>query len=154
MKKLSVLFAIPLLVVTGILIFNGESQAQSAKQLEQTIEQFNQEFMANFNQGNLEPLLAYYREDACVLPQNCCSKSCVEQNLNLELSKNFRFTLLEAVAIDVDGNLGIEKGRFEIQFDNGGVKMQGMYMTEWHYENKKWMIKNEISNVQSIIPEL
>ena len=137
MKKLSVLFSISVLVITGILIFNGESKAQTTKQLEQTIEQFNHEFLTNFNQGNLEPLLAYYREDACILPENCCSKSCVEQHLNLELSKNYQFTLLKLVSLNVDGNLGIEKGKFEIQFAGGTVKMQGMYMTEWHFENKK-----------------
>jgi len=153
MKKLTLLSSIPLLVVIGILLFNGESKAQSTK-LEQTIEQFNQEFMTNFNKGNLEPLLAYYRKDACVLPQNCCGKSCVEENLILQKSKNYQFTLLESVGLNVDGNLGIEKGKFEIQFDDGKLRIQGMYMTEWHYENKQWKIKNDISNVQSVIPQL
>jgi transcriptional regulator with XRE-family HTH domain len=154
MKKLSVLFSIPALVIIGMLIFNGESKAQTTKQLEQTIEQFNHEFLTNFNQGNLEPILAYYREDACILPQNCCSKSCVEQNLNMELSKNYQFTVLELVDLNVDGNLGIEKGKFEIQFGDGNVKIRGMYMTEWHYENKGWKIKSEISNVLSVNPEM
>jgi hypothetical protein len=48
--------------------------------------------------------------------------------------------------MSVSDTIAVEKGSFKILTVGGEIT--GMYMTEWRYSKKKWLIFNEISRME------
>jgi transcriptional regulator with XRE-family HTH domain len=95
MRKITTLTAVFSLIGIGLIFLISESKAQSPAQVKGIIEKINNDFMINFNNGEIDVLFKNYREDACLLPENCCGETCIKQHWRSELAKGYKFVELK-----------------------------------------------------------
>lgn len=146
MKKISFLTAIASFIGIGLLVLNTDTFAQSPAQVKRTIEETNKKFMSDFNSGNINALMEFYANDACLLPQNCCEKSLIQQHWSMEYSKGYKITEIDILSVNVSDKIAIEKGNWKIAWP-AGPEISGMYLIEWHFIDSKWIKLNEMNGV-------
>jgi transcriptional regulator with XRE-family HTH domain len=152
MRKITTLTTVFLLIGTGIFFLTTESKAQSPEQVKEIIEKLNNDLIVNFNNGEIDLLFKYYREDACLLPENCCGITCIKQHWRNELAKGYKFVELKTLSLSLGDTVAVEKGRWKIAWSSG-PEMNGMYLTEWRFSDKQWKMVNGISGIQTIYSE-
>jgi len=99
-----------------------------------------------FNNGHVDSLMTLYREDACILP-SACGKTNIHNYYQSAVAMGYVFKELNAISISVCDTITVEKGNWVIRY-NSGEEIKGMYLTEWRCTNKKWLMVNEIANIQ------
>jgi transcriptional regulator with XRE-family HTH domain/ketosteroid isomerase-like protein len=147
MKKISVLSVS--IVAIGFLLFMicSESMAQTPLKVRKIIEQSNRDYMRRFNSGEVDSIMLQYREDACLLPLPVCGKTDIRQYFRNEVNLGYKIMLINTLSVSVADSIAVEKGEWLIRRDSG-EEITGMYLTEWHYSNKKWLIVNDISGAK------
>jgi transcriptional regulator with XRE-family HTH domain len=144
MRKISILSILLFAMIFGVTSFLSETKAQSADQVREILEKNNENFKALFNNDQVDELMKLYHSDACILGEGCGAEF-IRQSLSYK-SKMFTFLHLETTGVNVDGNIAVEKGRWEILLESG-EKVQGEYLTEWHKNNNEWLIVNDVSQM-------
>jgi len=74
-----------------------------------------------------------------------CGKQFISGFLKSEYDK-YRFKELSIISVSVSDTIAVEKGRWAISLNAGGVVFEGEYISEWHYSEKKWLMVNTISD--------
>ncbi len=144
MRKITILSVMLLAVIIGLTAIFTETKAQSAGKVREIIEQNNEDFKQWFNSKQIDQLMQFYHDDACILAEGC-GKEYIKQSLESK-SEMFIFSELETTGVSVADYIAVEKGRWEITFENG-EKIRGEYLTEWHKTGKEWLIVNDISQM-------
>jgi len=142
MKKLSILSA-TFVVVSFLLFFAiAESKGQSASKVKKSIEAANRDYVRWFNEGKIDSVLTLCREDVCLIGQGC-GKSFVRNALEVQ-TQQFKLKELKIVSISVADSIAVEKGRWVVNANS--IDLEGEYLSEWRYSNKKWLMVNTISS--------
>ncbi len=152
MRKITTLTAVFLLIAIGLFFLTTESKAQSKSQVREIIEKLNNDLLVNFNNGEIDLMLTAYREDACLLPENCCGIPCIKRHWSIELAKGYKFVELKTLSLSVSDTIAVEKGRFKIAWPSG-PEMKGMYLTEWRYADHQWKMVNDVGGIQTVNAE-
>jgi transcriptional regulator with XRE-family HTH domain len=149
MRKVSILSVTFILIVSGLVFFNTEGNGQSFDKVKKTIEDRNAAFITDFNSGNLSALMDFYTGNACLLPGNCCERSCILQHWTMEYAKGYKITDITILSLNVSDEMAVEKGKWKIAWSSG-AEMSGMYLIEWHYIDKQWKKLNDMSGVDIV----
>jgi len=143
MKKLSIL-SLPLVAIAIILLsFSFESRAQTNKKVAQHVETCNENLVRWFNNNQIDSILTFYSEDACLVAQGCGHQ--VIRSFYQSQSGTYAFEELQTTSLKVRRDIAMEKGRWTVRF-HSGQSLSGEYLTEWHRFGKKWLITNDISD--------
>jgi len=145
MRKLSILAVTAILIGFGLFSLCTKSNAQTIAEVTQTIAAHNANYIRWFNNKQLDSMLTIYRDDACVLPW-ACGKAELRNFLQSELRSGYVFEELRIESVSVCDTIAVEKGTFRISTLAGEIT--GMYMSEWRYSNKLWLMVNEISRME------
>lgn len=146
MKKLSILTLAFILIGLGINSMISKTNAQSIEEVTQIIQAKNNDYVRWFNDGDIESLVSQYREDACILPWGCGHEQ-IRQFLEAELNNKYVFKDLRIESVSLSDTIAVEKGHFRIIHEDVGL-ITGMFMSEWRYTNKEWLIVNDISRME------
>jgi transcriptional regulator with XRE-family HTH domain len=149
MKKITTLTAVFSVIGIGLFFLTTESTAQSPAQVKKTIEELNNSFIKNFNDGEIDSMFKYYRKDACLLPDNCCDKMSIEQHWRTELAKGYKIIEITTLSLSVGDTIAVEKGQWKIAWPSG-PEMKGMYLAEWRFSDNQWKKVNDISGIQTV----
>jgi transcriptional regulator with XRE-family HTH domain len=147
MKKISILSVTVVAIGLGLFLLCSESKAQEISRVKRLIEQTNKDYMRRFNYGQVDSIMVQYREDACLLPFPICGKTDIRQYFRSEVNQGYKIIEINTLSVSVADSIAIEKGEWMIRKDSG-EELTGMYLTEWHYSNKKWLIVNDLSGVK------
>lgn len=147
MKKLSILSVTIVAIGLGLFMLCSESKAQSTLKVKKIIEQANKNYMRRFNNGQVDSIMVQYREDACLLPSPICGKTDIRQYFKSEVNQGYKIIEITTLSVGVADSIAVEKGEWMIRKDSG-EEITGMYLTEWHYSNKKWLIVNDLSGAK------
>ena len=142
MKKLSILsmvFAAAAIVLLSVCI-NGN--AQSEKKVRKIIEANNEIFTSSFNSGDLDALMALYRDDACLVGDGC-GKAFIRGHYATQM-RFFKFEDIQLTGLSVADSIAVEVGRWSGTI-NSGPTLSGEYMTEWRRRDKTWQIVNDLA---------
>ncbi|MFW5707820.1 MAG: helix-turn-helix domain-containing protein [Bacteroidota bacterium] len=142
MKKITILSILLFAVIFGLTSLFTESKAQSAEKVREIIEKNNESFFEWFNNDQVEKLMPLYHASACILGEGCGTEL-IRQSLEYK-TQMFTFLKLQTTSVNVDGDIAVEKGQWEIVLDSG-EKLTGEYLTEWHRYNGEWLIVNDVS---------
>ncbi len=149
MKKITTLTSIFSLIGVSLFLLTTESKAQTPEQIKQTIERINLDFMDSFNNGEIKSISEVYRNDACLLPENCCDEDCRQQHWKNEISKGYKIIKLTTLSLSISDTIAVEKGKWKIAWPSG-PEMSGMYLTEWRFLDNKWKKVNDISGITTV----
>ncbi len=152
MRKITTLVTVLFLIIAGILLITAEGKTQSPEQVKAIIEKLTNGFMTNFNKGDIDVMFETYRNDACILPENCCGKNCIKQHWYNELAKGYKFIELTTLSVSLSDTIAVEKGQWKIAWPSG-PEITGMYLTEWRLSNDQWKIVNDFSGIQNVKSE-
>lgn len=147
MKKISILSVTIVAIGLGLFMLCSESKAQSTLKVKKIIEQANKDYMRRFNNGQVDSIMVQYREDACLLPSPICGKTDIRQYFKSEVNQGYKIIEITTLSVGVADSIAVEKGEWMIRKDSG-EEITGMYLTEWHYSNKKWLIVNDLSGAK------
>lgn len=147
MKKISILSVTGVAVGLGLFMLCSESNAQETLKVKRIIVQANRDYMRRFNQGLVDSIMVQYREDACLLPSSVCGKTDIRQYFRSEVNQGYKIVEINTLSVNVADSIAIEKGEWMIRRDSG-EELTGMYLTEWHHSNKKWLIVNDLSGIK------
>jgi len=147
MKKISILSVTLVVIGLGLFILCSESKAQSVSKVKKIIEKANSDYMRRFNNGQVDSIMVQYRDDACLLPLPICGKTDIREYFRSEVNQGYKIIRINILSLSVADTLAVEKGEWMIRKDSGEV-LTGMYLTEWHYSNKKWLIVNDLSGAK------
>ncbi len=154
MKKLTILTLTAAFFGLLFFCFSMDSSAQTNENIQKIIEKSNQEFILFFNSGHIDSLMVQYTNHSCLLPENCCGYECIKQHWLEESMKGYKITNLSVISVNAVDTIAVVKGVWKIIFPEG-LKMSGMYLTEWHYtDGKVWKIVNDMSGINSFSPEI
>jgi transcriptional regulator with XRE-family HTH domain/ketosteroid isomerase-like protein len=147
MKKISILSVTALAIGFGLFMLCSESKAQETSKVKRIIEQANRDYMRRFNNGQVDSIMVQYRADACLLPLPICGKTEIRQYFRSEVNQGYKIMLIKTLSVSVADSIAVEKGEWMLRKDSG-EELTGMYLTEWHYSNKKWLIVNDLSGAK------
>ncbi len=142
MRKVSILTIAVLTTAVVLLSVSRESPAQSTRKAKETIEGASADFIQWFNEGNIDQLLMYYRDDACLLTVGCGKETI--RSFYEGQSRLFRFEELRPTSVSVADSIAVERGEWTVRL-HSGEKLRGQYLTEWRRTGKKWLIVNDLS---------
>jgi transcriptional regulator with XRE-family HTH domain len=143
MKKLSVLSMAVAAIALILLALSADGSAQPASKVKKMIMAYDQDFVRWFNTGQVDSLVAMYREDACLLALGC-GKPLIREFYSRQISM-LKFEELDLTSFSVADSIAVEKGRWRVRL-NSGQLVNGEYLTEWRKTGKKWLIVNDISD--------
>lgn len=146
MKKLSILSVAVVAISLGLFMLCSETKAQETLKVKKIIMQSNRDYLRRFNKGLVDSIMVQYREDACLLPSPVCGKTNIRQYFRSEVNQGYKIIEINTLSLNVADSIAIEKGDWMIRKDSG-EELTGMYLTEWHYSNKKWLIVNDLSGL-------
>ncbi len=144
MKKISILSVTVVVIGLGLFMLCSDGKAQSTSKVKKIFEQANSDYMRRFNNGQVDSIMVQYREDACLLPLPICGKTDIREYFRSEVNQGYKIVRINTLSVSVADSIAVEKGEWMIRKDSGEV-LTGMYLTEWHYSNKKWLIVNDLS---------
>jgi len=145
MKKLTILTITSILIGFGLFALCTKSEAQTIAEVTEIVSAHNSDFIRWFNEGQVDSIMTMYREDACALPW-ACGKAELRIHLQFEVKNGYIFKELKTQSVSVCDTIAVEKGTFRIYTLAGEIS--GMYMSEWRYYNKQWLIVNDISRIE------
>lgn len=133
-----------MLILIGFGLFSicTESNAQTVDKVKNVINESNNNYMRWFNNGQADSLTTLYRGDACLIPYGCGEKN-IYAYFQSVLNKGYVFKEMKILSVSVGDTIAVEKGNYVIMDNTEEIK--GMYLTEWRFSNKKWLIVNDIS---------
>jgi len=144
MKKISILSIAIFAIVLGISSLTNETFAQSDSKVKRIIEKNNSNFLKWFNNGDIDSLVELYCEDACLVSRGC--GQVFIKNYYDMASSQFKYTELKVTSVSVSDTIAIEKGKWSAILDSGKT-IDGEYLSEWKFTNKKWLIVSESSGL-------
>jgi transcriptional regulator with XRE-family HTH domain len=145
MKKLTILTFTFFLIGFGLFALCTKSDAQTIAEVTEIVTAKNTDFIRWFNESQVDSLLTIYRDDACALPWYC-GKAELRAHLQSEVKNGYLFKELKTTSVSVCDTIAVEKGTFRVYTLVGEIS--GMYMSEWRYSNKQWLIVNDISRME------
>jgi len=145
MKKLTILAVTFTLIGFGLFALCTKSNAQTIAEVTEIITAHNSDFVRWFNDSQVDSIMTMYRDDACALPW-ACGKAELRAHLQSEVTNGYIFKELKTQSVSVCDTIAVEKGTFRIYTLVGEIA--GMYMSEWRYSDKKWLIVNDISRME------
>lgn len=112
------------------------------------------QWIAAYNAGNLDRILALYAEDAMVMPPEAPAASghaAIREFLNKDIasSKAAGITLSDLSSgstTGTSGDLGWHTGTFAVLDANGKTVVTGKYSEIWRRDGGKWMIIRDMWN--------
>jgi transcriptional regulator with XRE-family HTH domain len=150
MKKITIL-SVPFISICAFLLFsyNSNVKAQNRMAIRDKFEKVssNSRFMQLFNSGNIDSISLRYKGNACMMPDQYSTindgKSITGYFMQL-YNRGLRFTNLQSTSKIISDSIAIDRGTWSVSF-NSIIIATGTYLTQWHYENGKWLIENEMS---------
>lgn len=143
MKKVSALTGTIAVIALALILITPNTKAQSAPEIQSLIEANTGKFITWFNTGQIDSLVSFYRDDACLLTVGC-GKTTVRAHY-LSLMEALQYTRLQPVSVSVSDSIAVEKGEWTIRLRSGQT-ISGEYLTEWRLTGNKWLIVNDISS--------
>jgi transcriptional regulator with XRE-family HTH domain len=143
MAKISALAAILSITALLWLGLSSDSQAQDAAEVRATIEMKGKDFVRWFNNGQLDSLMTQFSDDACLLAVGC-GKAKIRAFYQ-DQANRYRFHEFAITSVSVADSIAVEKGEWTVILE-GGMRISGVYMTEWRKTGDDWLIIHDISD--------
>jgi transcriptional regulator with XRE-family HTH domain len=141
MKKITILSIMLLSVFLGLFAICSESKAQKVEKAIKAIEGSQNKINKWINIGQVDSILTFYREDACVLP-TLTGKTEIREMLKSAFDVGYKQIEFKTLYISVSDSIAIQKYYDVSEFNGGTVRRQGL--TEWRLTKGKWLIVNDI----------
>lgn len=145
-KLLSSSAAILIIIFGFFYFFLFKEGPSSQANIEQIINEKNSQFVHLLNNGEIEEVVKFYRDDACFITKGC-GKDFI-RDFYKDFRTNFRFTHIASSKISIADTIAIEKGNWSA-VSNNGEDLGGEYIAEWKLSNEEWLIVSEISGLSS-----
>ena len=129
--------------IVSILIFKRVSNANTQSTIEVTeIIHHNQSNIKRWmNNRQVDSVLTVYTDNACIL-NSVCGKVQIRQMMNDVVNNDYELIEYNSISINVSGSIAVEKYKNIYRY-KGKVRNQ-VGITEWHYQNGKWLIANDV----------
>jgi transcriptional regulator with XRE-family HTH domain/ketosteroid isomerase-like protein len=145
MKKITIL-SVPLVSLIFLFLFTGlDSKAQNKEKSIAQITQSNILFVNWFNSGQIDSIGMLYMENACMIPANykeIVGRENIKGYYQFLYDTGFRFSKNESRYFKVTDKVAVDRGIWTAN----SSRMAGSYLSQWRYENGKWLIENEMTN--------
>ena len=150
MRKIIIL-SVPFLTISMFLLFsyNSKVKAQNRMVIKDKFEKMisGNDFMRQFNSGQIDSIGMNYLENACMMPdqyKSINSRKSINEYYKQLYVRGLRFSQVKSLSNVVSDSLAIDRGIWSVKVDSV-VIASGTYLSQWHYINGKWMIENEMS---------
>ena len=155
MKKLAIL-SIPIMTIVIVLFISNENSI--AQNLQKRKSEFTQivsstDFVRLFNAGKIDSVCLSYSFKACMMPDQyptIIGRDKITDYYLQMYARGIRFTEAKATYHFVADTIAIERGTWTVKV-SPELSITGSYLSQWHYQNGKWMIENEMSK-QDFMP--
>jgi transcriptional regulator with XRE-family HTH domain len=138
---ISILLVISILLFFGLLLLCFESKAQKAEKSVKAIEESQNKINKWINIGQVDSILTFYREDACILP-TLTGKAEIREMLKSAIGSGYKQIEFQILSISVGDSIAVQKYYDVSEF--AGVMYKRKGLTEWRLTNNKWLIVNDI----------
>ncbi len=139
--KISILLVISILLFFGLSLLCFESKAQKVEKAVKAIEESQKKINKWINIGQVDSILTFYREDACVLP-TLTGKAEIREMLKSAMRSGYKQIEFQVLSISVGDSIAVQKYYDVSEFSGVTYKRKGL--TEWRLTNGKWLIVNDI----------
>ena len=115
----------------------------------------NENFMANFKEGNTAGLAALYTENGQILPPNSdfiAGKQAIQPFWQAVFDMGIKEAKLETVEVEGHGDTAIEVGKYTLQGEEGQELDKGKYIVIWKQEEGQWKLHRDIFNSSLLAP--
>ena len=147
LKSILAASVVILVISFSYVYFYGLSNKPYTKgDVEQIIHQKNKKFMQLLNNGELDSVVEFYHDEACVVSQGCGKKFI--KNYYSDFLEDLHFTDLTIIDLSVGDTIAMEKGKWSAKSSTGEI-FKGEYISEWRLKGNEWLIANEISSLSS-----
>ena len=148
MKKIILLTVIFAGIILIIFIKCSESKTQEIININKEFKKQNELSMRWFNNGQIDSLISLYSKDACLYRNNIhpiCEKDNIEELIRFVINQNsYKIIEMRTLSLQIVDSIAIEKSIVTIQYSFGEISKLIM-LQEWHLNNGKWLIQNDIS---------
>ena len=141
MKKITILSIMFSAVIIALFALSTESKAQKAEKSMKAIEDSQNKINKWINIGQVDSILTFYREDACVLP-TLTGKTEISEMLRSAIGAGYKQIEYKTLSISVGDSIAVQKYYDVSEFNGGTIRRQGL--TEWRLTKGKWLIVNDI----------
>ena len=141
MKKISILSVTFLAISISLFALCTESKAQKVDKAIKAIEDSQNKINKWINNGRVDSILTFYREDACVLPA-WKGKIEIREMIQSAVDGGYKLIEFQTLSISVADTIAVQKYYDVFEYSAGTQKQQGL--TEWRLTKGKWLIVNDI----------
>lgn len=129
--------------VVSILIFKliSNSNKQSTIEVTEIIHHNQSNIKRWMNNKQVDSVLTVYTDTACIL-NSVCGKIQIRQMINDIVNNDYELIEYNSISINVSNTIAVEKYKNTYRY-KGKVRNQ-VGITEWHYQNGKWLITNDV----------
>lgn len=146
-EKIIAAFLVATVIIISFFYFlNFNNRKGTPDDIERIITEKNQNFIKLINEGDIEAVMNFYRDDACIIA-NGCGKDRI-RTYYTDIAENYQFTDLTISNISVADTIAVEKGNWVVQAFTG-EEYKGEYISEWKLSGDQWLIANEISEISA-----
>ena len=106
-------------------------------------------FEKNFSQGNAAGIAELYTNDGMLLPTGSDfvkGKEAIRDFWQGAINMGIKEAKLDIVEVEVQGNVVVEVGHYQLKGAGGGVLDQGKYIVIWKQEGGQWKLHRDIWN--------
>lgn len=148
------------LLCCGLLVLAASTLASASDDPEATFRAGTAEWIAAYNAGDVDKIVAMYAEDAVIMPPDAPSASghaAIRAHLtkDIEATKKAGIRLADvssASATGTSGDLGWHTGAFTVSDADGKAVGTGKYSEIWQKKNGKWVLIRDIWNNDAPAP--
>jgi transcriptional regulator with XRE-family HTH domain len=141
MKKLSILSVTFIAISISLFALCTESKAQKADKAIKAIGDSQNKINKWINIGQVDSILTFYREDACVLPA-WTGKTEIREMIQSAVDGGYKLIEFQILSISVADTIAVQKYYDIFEYSGKTHKQQGL--TEWRLTKGKWLIVNDI----------
>ena len=106
-------------------------------------------FEKNFSQGNAAGIAELYTNDGMLLPTGSDfvkGKEAIRDFWQGAINMGIKEAKLDIVEVEVQGNVVVEVGHYQLKGAGGDVLDQGKYIVIWKQEGGQWKLHRDIWN--------
>ena len=139
MKKITILTVTFSVLFFGTFVLCSESKAQKA---ENDIVMAQNNINKWMNSGQVDSVLTFFREDACVLPA-LKGKDEIREMLQAAVDGGYEVTEFRNLSISVGDSIAVQTYYDVYKFQGAEYRQKGI--TEWRKTKDKWLVVNDMA---------
>ncbi|MBN1253131.1 MAG: helix-turn-helix domain-containing protein [Bacteroidales bacterium] len=147
MKKVIILTLI--FTATFLILYIKFAESKPQKTINDiTFNEQNELSMSWFNNGQVDSLISLFSNNACIYRYNLhpiCGRDKIGELIRSVINQNsYKIIEMRTLSLKIIDSIAIEKSIVTIQFSYGEIS-KSIMLQEWHLNNGKWLIQNDIS---------